>query len=299
MSLVNSIISKTMPFLPRWAAKPFAKPYVAGESIDEVLEIVQSLNSDNFSATIDILGEFTRTKDEAVAIRMQYEELINLISAKSIDSSISIKLTHLGLDLDYAFCEKQLLKLSAYGQKKDVAITIDMESSKHTDDIYKLFRKANQLFSKVGAVTQAYLYRSIDDVTQFSRVNCNLRICKGIYKESSKIAIKEKNKINENFELLAKAIFDGEGYASLATHDLKLISNLEKLIQKREIPLDRFEFQVLYGVPMKSKLEELKAKGYKVTVYVPFGKSWFDYSIRRLKENPKIVSYVIKNLFKK
>ena len=130
-----------MPFLPRWAAKPFAKPYVAGESIDEVIEIVQRLNSDNFSATIDILGEFTRTKDEAVAIRMQYEELINLISAKSIDSSISIKLTHLGLDLDYAFCEKQLLELSAYGQKKDVAITIDMESSKHTDEIYKLFKK--------------------------------------------------------------------------------------------------------------------------------------------------------------
>ena len=192
------------------------------------------LNSDNFSATIDILGEFTRTKDEAVAIRVQYEELINLISAKSIDSSISIKLTHLGLDLDYAFCEKQLLELSAYGQKKDVAITIDMESSKHTDEIYKLFKKANQLFSRVGAVTQAYLYRSIDDVIQLSGVNCNLRICKGIYKESSKIAINDKNKINENFELLAKTIFDGEGYASLATHDLNLISNLEKLIQKEK-----------------------------------------------------------------
>ena len=143
------------------------------------------------------------------------------------------------------------------------------------------------------------LYRSINDIKKLDSSNLNLRICKGIYNEPSTIAIKNKEKINENFEKLVHTTYNQNGYICIATHDLGLISKLELWINKNSIPLDSFEFQVLYGVPMKNTLNRLKSKGIKLTVYVPFGKSWFDYSMRRLKENPKIISYVLKNLFKK
>ena len=286
-----------MSHLPKWAAKPFAKPYVAGESTDEVLEIVEDLNSSGFSATIDILGEFVENKDGAKSVRKQYEDLIGLIFKKKINSTISMKLTHIGLDLDYLFCKNQLIQLTSFAMKKNVGITIDMESSKYTDDIYKLYRTANKLYPKVGAVTQAYLHRSLNDVIELNGPNCNLRVCKGIYSESSEIAITDKKEINENFKLLVETILNGKGYVCIATHDLDLIKNFENFIQRHEIPPSRFEFQVLYGVPMKKKLDHLKEQGHKVTVYVPFGVSGFEYSIRRLKENPKVVSYVIKNFF--
>ncbi len=190
-------------------------------------------------------------------------------------------------------------KLVEYAKKFDVGIAIDMESSKYTDSIYQIYQDVSTVYSKVGAVTQAYLYRSINDIKKLDSSNLNLRICKGIYNEPSTIAIKNKEKINENFEKLVHTTYKQNGYICIATHDLDLISKLELWINKNSIPLDRFEFQVLYGVPMKNTLNRLKSKGIKLTVYVPFGKSCFDYSMRRLKENPKIISYVLKNLFKK
>ena len=129
--------------------------------------------------------------------------------------------------------------------------------------------------------------------------NLILRICKGIYNEDSRIAFKDRNEINKNFKHLIQSILRGKGYACIATHDIDLIEEIEEWIEDKNISTDRFEFQVLYGVPMSKTLNRLKSKGYKITVYVPFGSSWYDYSIRRLKENPKIISYVIKNIFKK
>ena len=261
--------------------------------------VVKNLNHNGFSATIDILGEFVDSKEEAIEVRNQYSKLIKAIAELKLDSTISVKLTHLGLELDYSFCKKEMHKLVEYAKKFDVGIAIDMESSKYTDSIYQIYKDVSTVYSKVGAVTQAYLYRSVNDIENFDSSNLNLRICKGIYNESSTIAIKNKEKINENFEKLVHTTYNQNGYICIATHDLDLISRLELWINKNSIPLDRFKFQVLYGVPMKNTLNRLKSKGIKLTVYVPFGKSWFDYSMRRLKENPKIISYVLKNLFKK
>ena len=299
MTLINSILARVMPFLPKWVVRPFAKPYVAGEKTQDVLTVVQNLNQDGFSSTIDILGEFIKNKEEAIQIRKQYSELIKSIADTKLDSTISVKLTHLGLDLDYSFCRDQMMKLAHSAIKYDVGITIDMESSKYTDYIYKIYQEISSDYSKIGTVTQAYLYRSFDDIKQLDSPNLNLRICKGIYNESSEIAIKDRLQINQNFEKLAQAIFNGKGYLCLATHDLSLIWKLEEWIRNNNISPDRFEFQVLFGVPMGDTLNQLKSKGYKITVYVPYGKSWFDYSVRRLKENPKIISYVLKNIFKK
>ena len=299
MSLINSSIAALMPYLPKWVAKPFAKPYVAGEDIHTASKIVKKLNERGYSTTLDILGEHVISPNEANQILNQYINLIKNIDSNNLNSTISIKLTHLGLSLDEKLCEKNFLKLVEVAKKHNTGITIDMENSTYTTKTLELFQKGLLMYEGVGAVIQAYLHRSSDDLIMLDSSKLNLRICKGIYNEPPEIAIQDRFAINNNFLKLVETIFNGKGYACLATHDLELINQLEELITNNKISKDRFEFQVLYGVPMGDRLELLKEKGYKIRIYVPFGEAWFDYSIRRLKENPKIISYILGNIFKK
>ena len=192
-----------------------------------------------------------------------------------------------------------ILELAHYGNENNIGITIDMENSIYTSITLELFQKALTVHAGLGAVIQAYLYRSIEDLKKLDSSKLNLRICKGIYREPSNIAMNSRKKINENYLLLVETILLGKGYVCIATHDLELINHLENFVEKNKISPNKFEFQVLYGVPMGNKLEYLKERGYKVRIYVPYGEAWFDYSIRRLKENPKIISYIIGNIFKK
>jgi len=299
MEMINSLLATIMPYLPKFFVKPFAKPYVAGESIDSVIKIAKKLNDNGFSTTLDILGEFVNSKEEANKIKNAYSELIKKISAKKLDSTISVKLTHLGLGLDSNLGEKNFHSLSLIGKENNVGITIDMENSPYTSKTFGIYKNALINNEQLGTVIQAYLYRSLDDIKQLDSSSLNLRICKGIYNESQDIAIQNRSAINDNYFEMAKTLLNGQGYACLATHDITLIDRLESFIDENNISPQRFEFQVLYGVPMGNRLEKLKKKGYKIRVYVPFGEAWFEYSVRRLKENPKIISYVLKNLFKK
>ena len=299
MAITNSLLATIMPYLPKVLVRPFAKPYVAGESIDSVIKIAKKLNDNGFSTTLDILGEFVNSKEEANKIKNAYSELIKNISSKKLDSTISVKLTHLGLGIDYKLGEENFNSLSLIGKEYNVGITIDMENSPYTSKTFEIYKNAIIKNEKLGAVIQAYLYRSLDDIKHLDSSLLNLRICKGIYNESQDIAIQDRLAINDNYFEMAKSLLNGQGYACLATHDLTLIDRLESFIDENDISPKRFEFQVLYGVPMGNRLEELKSKGYKIRIYVPFGEAWFEYSVRRLKENPKIISYVLKNLFKK
>ena len=299
MSWVNSSIAVLMPYLPKWFARPFAKPYVAGESIESVTEIARLINRNGFSTTLDILGEHIHTPDEANEILNQYIDLIKNISNNDLDSTISIKLTHLGLSLDKQLAKKNFTELVTVAKNYNIGITIDMENSTYTTKTLKFFKKGLEIHEDVGTVIQAYLHRSLDDLKELDSSKLNLRICKGIYSEAPEIAIQDRKKINDNFIKIAETLLLGQGYACLATHDLELIDQLEELIKKYNISKDRFEFQALYGVPMGNRLELLKEKGFKIRIYVPFGEAWFDYSIRRLKENPKIISYILTNIFKK
>lgn len=299
MAITNSLLATIMPYLPKVLVRPFAKPYVAGESIDSVIKIAKKLNDNGFSTTLDILGEFVNSKEEANKIKNDYSELIKNISSKKLDSTISVKLTHLGLGIDSKLGEENFNSLSLIGKEYNVGITIDMENSPYTSKTFEIYKNAIIKNEKLGAVIQAYLYRSLDDIKHLDSSLLNLRICKGIYNESQDIAIQDRLAINDNYFEMAKSLLNGQGYACLATHDLTLIDRLESFIDENDISPKRFEFQVLYGVPMGNRLEELKSKGYKIRIYVPFGEAWFEYSVRRLKENPKIISYVLKNLFKK
>lgn len=279
MSWLNSSIAALMHVSPKWFFRPFAKSYVAGESIDSALEVVRKLNEKGFSATMDILGEFVETKDEAENILNAYSTLIQQIAQENLDSTISVKLTHLGLGLDPNLGKKNILKLAQTGKENNVGVTIDMENSPYTSTTFALYKKALSIHNGMGAVIQAYLHRSLEDIQELNSPLLNLRICKGIYRESPDIAIQDRNAINDNYVEMARAIFNGTGYACLATHDLGLLDRLESLIENENISPQRFEFQVLYGVPMGDRLERLKAMGYKVRVYVPFGEAWFEYAI--------------------
>jgi len=295
--MINKLIASSVSFLPKWFIELFSKSYVAGYSSNEVLSIVKDLNVQGFSATIDILGEHVKDLDISKNITQQYCELFENINLKSIDSNISVKPTHIGLDISKNVVLENFNKIIEAARDKSNFLRIDMESSNNTDDTFEIYKSLKNKYPEVGVVLQAYLKRSIDDIKNLAGPKFNARICKGIYKEDSEIAYKEKELINNNFLEMAKLMLQKNSYVCFATHDQQLIDSLVELVEKMEIETTKFEFQVLYGVPMNGKLEKLISKGYKVRIYVPFGPDWYEYSLRRLKENPNIAGYVIKNLF--
>ena len=295
--MINKLIASSVSVFPKWFIELFSKSYVAGYSSNEVLSIVEKLNGQGFSATIDILGEHVKDLDISKNITQQYCELFENINSKSIDSNISVKPTHIGLDISKNVVLENFNKIIEVARDKSNFLRIDMESSNNTDDTFEIYKSLKNKYPGVGVVLQAYLKRSLDDIENLADPKFNARICKGIYKEDSEIAYKEKDMINNNFLEMAKLMLQKNSYACFATHDQQLIDSLVELVEKMKIETTKFEFQVLYGVPMNGKLEKLISKGYKVRIYVPFGPDWYEYSLRRLKENPNIAGYVIKNLF--
>ena len=295
--MINKLIASSVSVFPKWFIELFSKSYVAGYNSNEVLSIVEKLNGQGFSATIDILGEHVKDLNASKNITQQYCELFENINSKSIDSNISVKPTHIGLDISKNVVLENFNKIIEVARDKSNFLRIDMESSNNTDDTFEIYNSLKNKYAGVGVVLQAYLKRSIDDIENLAGPKFNARICKGIYKEDSEIAYKEKDMINSNFLEMAKLMLQKNSYACFATHDQQLIDSLVELVEKMKIETTKFEFQVLYGVPMNGKLEKLISKGYKVRIYVPFGPDWYEYSLRRLKENPNIAGYVIKNLF--
>jgi proline dehydrogenase len=297
MHLFNSVLARILPLLPKWAARPFASPYVAGTTPSSALEVVQGLNSAGFSATLDILGEHVESPAEARRVRNAYLELYECIYRQGLDCNISLKLTHLGLGLSESPAKENLLDLAGKARERDNFLRIDMENSDYTDQTISLYRKCRELHESTGMVLQARLRRTLADIEELCEPGFNCRICKGIYPEPAELSFTLADEIRENFSLAVRAVLSRGGYAAIATHDIKLINSLEDWLMENEVPPHRFEFQVLHGVPMAGRLERLLERGYRVRVYVPFGEDWFDYSIRRLRENPRILGYVIKNLF--
>ena len=299
MKLMNSLFTASVPFLPKWMARPFALPYVAGETINEAIQAAESVIDQGFSVTMDILGEHTLDVEFSRKITDDYCSLYNQIIGKNLDCTISLKLTHLGLDINDELAQDNLEKIIKSAKSGDLGLTIDMENSPYTSRTIKIYKETLGSYEKVGMVLQAYLHRSMDDLNSIMSPQLHLRICKGIYREDEKIAFQNMEQINENYIALCQTLLESEGFAEIATHDTELIHHLDRWITENQIPIDRFEFQVLYGVPMGNTLEKLKDKGYRVRVYIPFGDKWYEYSIRRLKENPNIAGYVLKNMFKR
>ena len=297
--MINNILASSVSVMPKWFIKLFSKSYIAGHRPKEVIDVVKNLNSQGFSATIDILGEHINSQDKTNSVTKEYIQIYNDIAKNSVDSNISVKPTHIGLDISMDLALENFKILINKASESSNFLRIDMESSINTDSTFKIYDDLFKIYPNVGVVLQAYLKRSIADIEKLAGPGFNARICKGIYKENKNIAYQDPEDISKNFLAMAKAMLAKNSYACYATHDLQLIDDLVSLTKEMDADTSKFEFQVLYGVPMKGKLDELLKSGYKVRVYVPYGPDWYDYSIRRIKENPNIAGYVIKNLFTK
>lgn len=302
--MINKLISQILPHMPEKLIWQFSKEYIAGKTTEQALETSRELNRNNTMVTLDILGEFIENMDQAKDNRDQYIDLINTLEATDVKGNYSIKPTMFGLLLDKKACSDYMRDIVATAAEYDNFVRIDMENSPTVDDTIEIFRRIKTEFPKnVGLVLQAYLKRTRSDIEAMldlksDDADLNFRLCKGIYVESPAIAYKKYEEINAHYLEDLEFMFQNGIYPGIATHDKPLIEGALKLIQKYNIPKDRYEFQMLYGVTPKQR-QDLADAGHKVRVYVPFGEHWFGYSTRRLKENPAMVTHIVKALFAK
>jgi proline dehydrogenase len=296
VSFFNSIIVAAVQVMPKPVVGFFSKKYIAGETIDEAVDYVKMLNSKGIYATMDVLGESVTNKSEALEDKIKAMEVLNVIAKNRLLANLSIKPTQMGLSIDKEFAYEQVKELVEKAAQINNFVRIDMEDSPYTDATFDLFRRLKEKYDNVGVVIQAYLKRSLKDVIELNKIGTNYRLCKGIYIEPEEIAYKGKQAVRDNFiNVLAQMFRDGN-YVGIATHDEYLIKKSYELIRDMNIPKDKCEFQMLLGV-REDLRDKINKDGYKVRIYVPFGKDWYPYSIRRLKENPQVAGHIFKALF--
>lgn len=280
---------------------PFAlaKRFVAGEDLDQAIPKVEALNEKGVKITLDLLGENVKDKETAEDTVQEYIDLLRNIEEAGLDSTISIKLTMLGLDIDYDYCRKNLYKLLDVAREEDQFVRIDMEGSDYTKQTIGLFKEAFKKYGKhVGIVIQAYLHRSKNDIPDLAEMGADIRLCKGAYKEPERIAIQNMPAIREAFKEYAKILLEKTTYPRIATHDDELIEWVKNYSTQNEIGKPRFEFQMLYGLRQDS-MEELTQEGYNTRIYVPYGTMWFPYFKRRLLERKENIWFILTTMFKK
>ena len=288
--------------MPRKLIWVFSKRYIAGERIEDALRVSKELNSRGIEVTIDLLGEFITNLQEAEENKNRYVTIIERFTSENIRGNFSVKPSMFGLLLDTSVCYRHLRDLVSLAAQKNNFIRIDMEDSQCVDAEIELFRKLHREFPRqVGLVMQAYLRRTANDLQSFASSGgdsslFNFRLCKGIYVEPEQIAFKGYQEIRDHFLEDLEYILSQGMYAGIASHDKYLVDGALKLLSKYQTPKDRYEFQMLYGVSPELRQSLVKA-GHRMRVYVPFGKEWFNYSTRRLKENPKIAGHIIRALF--
>ena len=297
MNLANQIILSAIQLLPKPLMKRFAMRYIAGEELDDALSVVRAVNSKQMMGTMDVLGENISTREESLAAVRECEEVLHSIHKNHLDANLSIKLTQFGLKIDAAFCHSNVKRLLEIASGYANFVRIDMEDSTTTSDTLELYgRLRSEGFENVGVVIQANMRRSEEDVRKLISMKSNIRLCKGAYIEPEAIALKGKEEIRLHYLKLLEMLLKGKCYVGIATHDDLLIDAAYQRIREMNLQNSDYEFQMLYGV--KNKLRnKIVADGHRLRVYVPFGRYWYAYSIRRFKENPQMVRYVIHALF--
>ena len=296
MSLFNLLVSKTIMHVPGPIVGFFAKSYIAGEDLKDAVAVTRDLNSRGIMATIDILGEFIKTKDEATYFKEQCCSILREIDKEKLDANLSLKPTQLGLELDREFSFANIREIVALAASLDNFVRIDMEDHSCTDDTIEFFRRLREEFpGHVGVVLQSYLRRTLDDIDNLSDGLLHFRLCKGIYNEPRRVAFKDMAIINRSFVCCLDKMFEKGAYVGIATHDEKLVFESLQLIRKYGLKREDYEFQMLLGVDPELR-DLLVSQGHRLRIYVPFGKSWLPYSKRRLKENPSIARHALRQL---
>lgn len=302
--MFNTLISNLLPYMPKKFVWQFSKDYIAGETIEEAVQAALELNKQGILTTIDVLGEFITNLEEAEANKNEYLEVIEAAEKAEVNGNYSLKPTFLGLLIDKEVAYTLVREIVAKAASHNNFIRIDMEDSPCTDLSIEMFRRLKEEFPEnVGLVFQAYLKRTHTDIEKLKDLNrssvpLNFRLCKGIYVESPSIAYKEYAEINEHFLKDIELMLKEKMYPAIATHDKPVVDGAYKLLEKYDYPKDNYEFQMLFGVTPGLRKSILDA-GHKMRVYVPFGKQWFGYCTRRVKENPAMASVIMKAIFVK
>ena len=296
MGILDRTIAEAVPLIPRPIVRRISRRYIAGDTLAEAVETVRDLNKQGCVATIDLLGESTESKADAAAKLRDYKKVIDALDEHGLDSGISVKLTGLGLTLSEELCRANLGEIVEYAGTRNRFVRVDMEDSPYTGVTLEMVIDLHERRENVGAVIQAYMRRSLEDVCRLIEAGVTVRLCKGIYDEPRKIAYKDFDTVRQNYIFLLDELLKGGTYVGIATHDEFLIWHALRLIHQLEVPEDRYEFQMLLGVDEELR-RILVGAGHKLRVYVPFGEEWYEYSSRRLKENPKIAGYVARDVF--
>lgn len=296
MNLFSKAIATTIPIFPKRFVRIFANKYIAGDKLSDGVKTVQELNKKNMIATMDVLGESIKDKKEAEQSKNESIEVLDAISKYKLNSNLSVKLTMLGLSLDYNFCLSLFTEIMQHAKESNNFVRIDMEDSSVTDSTLKIYEDSRKNFDNVGIVLQAYLRRSEDDLLKLTEMKTNFRLCKGIYIEPEAIAFKKRSEIRDNFLKLIRIALEKKSYCGIATHDGFVIDGSKKIISELGLNKDDYEFQMLLGV-RENLRDKLVDEGHKMKIYVPFGERWYEYSIRRFKENPNLAGQVLKSIF--
>jgi len=295
--MLNFLISRFIGYVPKPIVKKVSTRYIAGAKLDDAIRVIRALNGSNALATVDVLGEFVNTTEQ-VTLSMAHDiEVLDTFFREHVLSNLSIKLTSLGLNIDYELCCRNVKKILECATQYNNFVRMDMEDSsctRKTLDVYKRMRSEG--FTNTGVVLQAYMRRSAADIDALPRENLNVRLCKGIYIEPESIAYKGYEEVRNNYKLLLRKLIDTGAYVGIATHDEALIQDAYALINERNLPKTAYEFQMLLGV-REERRSQIIRDGHRMRVYVPFGDDWYGYSTRRLKENPQIAMNVVKSLF--
>jgi proline dehydrogenase len=292
VTLLDRAIVRLLPAVPKPVVQLFSSRYIAGSTLADAVRCVQRLNAEGKLATIDVLGEDVTNPDEAQTIVQAYLDVLDTIAEERLDSNISVKPTALGLDLSPELCRDNLEILLRRAQTYGNFVRIDMEDSATTDDTLRIYRGLREEgHDNVGVVLQAYLRRTPDDVRTLADLRPNIRLCKGIYVEPPSIAFTDDDAIRVNFVRCLDALFDARAYVGIATHDEWLIRESLQRIEQRGLEPDQYQFQMLLGV-REERATELVRDGHRLRVYVPFGEHWYQYSLRRLQENPAMAGTV-------
>jgi proline dehydrogenase len=280
-------------------ARYFASRFVPGEGLDEAVQVVEVLNAKGISATLDLLGESVTNDKEAREAGQAYLAILDSIHSRKLDCNVSLKLTAMGLDISEELCNDVMREIMERASAYDIFVRLDMEGSAHTERTLRFFE--DRLYPAyprhVGIVLQSYMRRTPDDVRHAVEIQCRVRLCKGAYKEPPTVAFPDKKDVDATYIECMQQLMQQGNYPGLATHDEAIIEHARTFARENNLPNDRFEFQMLYGV-RRDLQHALVAQGYRMRVYIPFGTQWYPYLMRRLAERPANIAFILGSVFK-
>ena len=296
MSVLDRLVAIALPVTPRFIVGRVARRYIAGETIADAVRVIGELNAKGAEATVDVLGEFITDFAEARATAVEYGRMLDAIEREKLRANVSVKLTAFGLGLDPAACRALVRELATKIAGQGSFLRIDMENTPYTDATLAIVRALRAEGLPVGCVIQAYLRRTDADVERLAAEGIPVRLCKGIYRESTEVAYQDREEVRASYKRNLRKLIEGKGKVAIATHDEVLVEHAMQLIAELKPSPERYEFQMLLGVREWLR-DEILAKKHRMRIYVPFGKAWYGYSVRRLRENPAIAGHVFKSMF--